>query len=187
MLGAAELHATRVKLIRVTQHTFFSSEVSRLRKGLAVARGSPLLPLQPFLDENGLMRTSSVLDIATGGKPTNNTAVRLLARGTSRAACAPTDSARRCAVDLDDASIGVLDSGGEKLDAGPDIPLCDLCASPGDTHAAAYGAPTFRARHSRPLQRVGSIAPHSRQGEQRTRTQELQGVHRFRLYGHPGH
>ncbi|XP_029158088.1 uncharacterized protein LOC114930490 [Nylanderia fulva] len=60
-LAASELRAARDTLLRVAQQKHFPVELSRLRRGAVINQRSPLTPLQPHLDEDGLLRVGGRL------------------------------------------------------------------------------------------------------------------------------
>ncbi|XP_062716636.1 uncharacterized protein LOC115260563 [Aedes albopictus] len=60
-LSPAEINFALGKYLQHTQQQHFPSELSRLQRGLTVERSSPLHQLNPFLDENGVVRVGGRL------------------------------------------------------------------------------------------------------------------------------
>ncbi|XP_062704296.1 uncharacterized protein LOC134286661 [Aedes albopictus] len=60
-LSPAEINFALEKYLQHTQQQHFPSELSRLQRDLAVERSSPLHQLNPFLDENGVVRVGGRL------------------------------------------------------------------------------------------------------------------------------
>ncbi|XP_025157695.1 uncharacterized protein LOC112589293 [Harpegnathos saltator] len=63
-LTADELSEARLRLLRITQHRFFAEELGRLKRGGALMVGSALRPLNPMMDERGLLRVGGRLQFS---------------------------------------------------------------------------------------------------------------------------
>lgn len=60
-LKTSELNNALHPLIKQSQDQFFSTKINALVKGGKVSLGSPIRSLQPFFDENGLLRVGGRL------------------------------------------------------------------------------------------------------------------------------
>jgi hypothetical protein len=55
-LSCGELQAANVAIVKIVQKQSFYREIDELRKGKQLSKNSHLIPLNAFLDENGLLR-----------------------------------------------------------------------------------------------------------------------------------
>ncbi|XP_057339521.1 uncharacterized protein LOC130677020 [Microplitis mediator] len=60
-LTPAEMNAARNTIIKLVQMVSFATEINCLRKGIPIRDGSKLIPLNPFLDPNGILRVGGRL------------------------------------------------------------------------------------------------------------------------------
>ena len=64
-LTVSEIRQVETDLIRIAQREAFSTEVSKVQRKLPLQTGSKLIPLCPFMDEDGLLRCEGRLHYAT--------------------------------------------------------------------------------------------------------------------------
>ena len=63
-LSAVEMNTAEVKVIKLHQQLYFTSEFNTLRKNFAITKHSNLYNLQPVLDEHGLIVVGGKLEHA---------------------------------------------------------------------------------------------------------------------------
>jgi hypothetical protein len=63
-LSCGELQAANVAIVKIVQKQAFHREIDELRKGKQLSKNSHLIPLNAFLDENGLLRVGGRLQNA---------------------------------------------------------------------------------------------------------------------------
>ena len=64
-LTASELRVSEERVFRLVQETHFTEELWVLKSRKAISKSSPLLSLNPFLDDRGLLRVGGRLKISS--------------------------------------------------------------------------------------------------------------------------